>query len=55
VVPYSRLVEYAWGYDGGAAGLLANHVRRLREKLDMRLSEKNGIKAVPGVGYKLIL
>jgi DNA-binding response OmpR family regulator len=55
VVPYSRLVEYAWGYDSGDAGLLANHVRRIREKLHMRLSENNGIKAVPGVGYKLII
>jgi DNA-binding response OmpR family regulator len=55
VIPYSRLVEYAWGYDSGDARLLANHVRRLREKLNMPLSEKHGIKAVPGVGYKLIL
>ena len=54
VVPYSRLVEYAWGYDSGDANLLKTHICHIREKLDMPLSGKTGIKAVPGVGYKLV-
>jgi DNA-binding response OmpR family regulator len=54
VIPYSRLVEYAWGYDRGDANLLKTHVCHLREKLHMPISEQTGIKAVPGVGYKLV-
>jgi two-component system alkaline phosphatase synthesis response regulator PhoP len=54
-IPYSRLVEYAWGYDSGDANLLKTHVCHLREKLNWPISGKTGIKAVPGVGYKLVL
>lgn len=54
VVPYTRLVEYAWGYDSGDAGLLKTHVCHIREKLAMPLSGKAGIKAVPDVGYKFV-
>src|SRR4030095_11782379 len=55
VVPYSRMVEYAWGYDTGDANLLKTHVCHIREKLDMPLDGKTGIKSVPGVGYKLVV
>ncbi len=52
VIPYSRLVEYAWGYDGGDSSLLKTHICHIRDKL--RLStERDGIRAVPGVGYSL--
>jgi DNA-binding response OmpR family regulator len=54
VIPYSRLVEYAWGYDNGDSNLLKTHICHIREKLDMPLDGKAGIKAVPGVGYKLV-
>jgi len=54
VVPYSRLVEYAWGYDTGDANLLKTHICHVREKLDMPIQAKTGIKAVPGVGYRLV-
>ncbi len=54
VVPYSRLVEYAWGYDTGDANLLKTHICHVREKLDMPTQAKTGIKAVPGVGYRLV-
>ena len=54
VIPYSRLVEYAWGYESGDANLLKTHICHIREKLDMPLESKTGIKAVPGVGYRLV-
>jgi DNA-binding response OmpR family regulator len=54
VIPYTRLVEYAWGYDSGDAGLLKTHVCHLREKLNMPLDQKPTIKAIAGVGYKLV-
>jgi DNA-binding response OmpR family regulator len=54
VVPYSRLVEYAWGYDRGDANLLKTHVCHIREKLGMPLDGKTGIKSVASAGYRLI-
>ena len=53
VIPYSRLVEYAWGYDGGDSSLLKTHICHIRKKLGMPADGKGGIKAVPGVGYSL--
>ena len=35
VIPYSRLVEYAWGYESGDANLLKTHICHIREKLNM--------------------
>ena len=55
VIPYSRLVEYAWGYEQGDASLLKSHISHLREKLYMPLGDKDGIKPVLGVGYKLVI
>jgi len=55
VIPYSRLVEYAWGYDSGDANLLKTHVCHIREKLELPMIGQNGIRAVPGVGYKLVM
>ncbi len=53
VIPYARLVEYAWGYDGGDSSLLKTHICHIRKKLGMPADGKGGIKAVPGVGYSL--
>jgi DNA-binding response OmpR family regulator len=53
VVPYSRLIEYAWGYDGGDSGLLKTHVCHVRQKLDLPSQGAGCIKAIPGVGYRL--
>jgi DNA-binding response OmpR family regulator len=54
VIPYSRLVEYAWGYDGGDSSLLKTHICHIREKLGLSSGRAgNGIRAVPGVGYSL--
>lgn len=53
VIPYSRLVEYAWGYDGGDSNLLKTHICHIRKKLDLPVDGSDGIRAVPGVGYSL--
>ena len=53
VIPYARLVEYAWGYDGGDSSLLKTHISHIRSKLRMFGDGPGGIKAVPGVGYSL--
>jgi DNA-binding response OmpR family regulator len=53
VIPYSRLVEYAWGYDGGDSSLLKTHVCHIRQKLGLPPTKQGGIRAVPGVGYSL--
>jgi DNA-binding response OmpR family regulator len=51
VIPYSRLVEYVWGYDANEPGLLKTHVCHIRKKLDLPSGKKSGIRAVLGVGY----
>ncbi len=55
VVPYSRLVEYAWGYDGGDSSLLKTHICHIREKLPLAERKDRGIRSVPGVGYSIAL
>ena len=55
VTRYPQLVKYVWGYDSGNTSLLKSHICHLREKLKTPLRGKNGIRAVPGVGYKLVL
>ena len=54
VIPYSRLVEYAWGFDGGDANLLKTHISHVRTKLGIGGDEPGGIRAVAGVGYSLV-
>ena len=54
IIPYSRLIEYAWGYyDEGNSNLLKTHICHIRKKLALAPSGKRGIKAVLGVGYSL--
>src|SRR4030088_2078264 len=55
VIPYSRLVEYAWGYEGGDSSLLKTHICHIRQKLGLSAGKNGGIRAVPGVGYSLAL
>ena len=54
VIPHSRLVEYAWGYDGGDASLLKTHIAHIRRKLDLPAEGPGSVKAVPRVGYSLV-
>lgn len=53
VIPYDRLVEYAWGYDGGDSSLLKTHMSHIRSKLGIGGSGAGSIRAIPGVGYSL--
>jgi DNA-binding response OmpR family regulator len=54
IIPYSRLIEYAWGYyDEGNSNLLKTHICHIRKKVGLPPSGKRGIKAVLGVGYSL--
>jgi len=56
VVPYTRLVEYAWGYcDENSSALLKSHIAKLRRKLGLATGPAAalGIRSVAGVGYTL--
>ncbi|MBI4506700.1 MAG: response regulator transcription factor [Chloroflexi bacterium] len=53
VVSATRLVEYAWGYDGGDVSLLKTHICHIRKKLLLERGGQGDISAVPGVGYRL--
>jgi len=53
VIPYDRLVEYAWGYDGGDSSLLKTHICHIRSKLGLEVGKPGAIRAVSGVGYSL--
>jgi DNA-binding response OmpR family regulator len=54
VVPYSRLIEYAWGYyDEGNSNLLKTHICHLRRKLNFSTNGPGSIRAVIGVGYSV--
>jgi len=53
VVPYARLVDYAWGYEGGDASLLKTHISHVRKKLRLPESGPGSITALLGVGYSL--
>jgi DNA-binding response OmpR family regulator len=55
VIPYSRLVDLAWGEDGGDAERLRSHVCRIRQKLAMPAEATPAIKVVRGVGYRFEL
>ena len=52
VVSSQRLIEYAWGYDGGESSLLKTHVCHIRQKLGLKDPGPN-IQSIPWVGYTL--
>lgn len=53
VVSGTRLVEYAWGYDGSDTSLLKTHISHIRAKLKLPRGGPGDINAIPGVGYRL--
>ncbi len=57
LVPYARLVEYAWRFDpeldGQDANLLKSHVSHIRRKLGLPNQQQLDIQAVSRVGYRL--
>ena len=52
VVSTSRMVDYAWGYDGGDVSLLKTHVSHIRKKLGLPHQDLGEIRAIPRVGYR---
>jgi DNA-binding response OmpR family regulator len=54
IIPYARLVDYAWGYEGGDASLLKTHICHIRRKLRLPLEGEGAIRALPTVGYSLV-
>jgi DNA-binding response OmpR family regulator len=54
VVPYSRLIEYAWGFfNEQSSALLKTHICHIRQKLGMDTGKRSRLKAIFGVGYSL--
>lgn len=53
VVTSTRLVDYAWGYDGGDPSLLKTHISHIRTKLGLPARGPGGIEVLPTVGYRL--
>jgi DNA-binding response OmpR family regulator len=54
IIPYARLVDYAWGYEGGDASLLKTHICHVRRKLHLPLDGEGAIRSLPTVGYSLV-
>src|SRR4051794_6986631 len=54
IIPYARLVDYAWGYEGGDASLLKTHVCHIRQKLGLPIEGPGSIRSLPTVGYSLV-
>jgi DNA-binding response OmpR family regulator len=53
VVPSNRLVEQAWGFEGGDSYMLKTHICHIRKKLKRRSVSPGYIQGIPGVGYVL--
>jgi DNA-binding response OmpR family regulator len=53
VIPYNRLLEYAWGYEADDPGLLRSHLYHIRAKLNLPKRGPGSIRSVSGVGYSL--
>jgi DNA-binding response OmpR family regulator len=54
IIPYARLVDYAWGYEGGDASLLKTHICHVRRKLGLPLEGEGAIRSLATVGYSLV-
>jgi two-component system response regulator VicR len=57
IVPYSRLMEYAWGYyDPANSNALKTHICHIRRKLGLPPRDRRrGIRVIQSVGYQLDL
>jgi DNA-binding response OmpR family regulator len=53
VVTLNRLVEYAWGYDGGDPSMLKTHLSHVRTKLERGAGHSIDLRSLPSVGYSL--
>ena len=54
IIPYARLVDYAWGFEGGDASLLKTHICHVRQKLGLPLDGPGAIRSLATVGYSLV-
>jgi two-component system, OmpR family, response regulator MtrA len=54
VIPYARLVDYAWGFEGGDSSLLKTHICHIRRKLGLPFDGEGAIRALATVGYSLV-
>ena len=54
VIPHTRLIEHAWGHEGGDRTTLKSHISHVRKRLDLPAEGPGSIKGVPGVGYSLV-
>jgi DNA-binding response OmpR family regulator len=54
VILYSRLVDHAWGFEGGDASLLKTHICHIRQKLGLPLDGPGAIRSLATVGYSLV-
>jgi len=54
VIPYARLVDYAWGFEGGDASLLKTHICHVRAKLGLPSEGPGAIRVFATVGYSLV-
>ena len=54
IIPYSRLVDSAWGFEGGDANLLKTHICHIRQKLGLPTDGPGAIRSLATVGYSLV-
>jgi DNA-binding response OmpR family regulator len=54
IIPYARLVDYAWGFEGGDSNLLKTHICHVRSKLGLPLTGPGAIRSLATVGYSLV-
>src|SRR5436190_10877369 len=54
IIPYSRLVDSGWGYEGGDANLLKTHICHIRRKLGLPTEGPGAIRSLATVGYSLV-
>ena len=54
IIPYARLVDYAWGFEGGEANLLKTHICHIRQKLGLPADGPGAIRSLATVGYSLM-
>ena len=53
VVPYGRLIEFAWGHEGGSPANLKIRIHSIRDKVGLPVGREPTITAVKGTGYAL--
>jgi two-component system, OmpR family, response regulator MtrA len=50
-VKTERLIEFAWGFDGGDSFALKTHISHIRQKLGFSKGQAGYISSLPQVGY----